>query len=264
MNNLLKRYALATLSRGNVHLTRRTDQRNLLSLLEKLTPVSFGGDLIRLGPRGDGGYLVPDMLEKIDACFSPGVNKISRFEADCADRGMKVFLADASVDAPAESHRLFHFTKKYIGVTTNDRFMTLDDWIETSSPDSAHDLMLQIDIEGFEYEVFLNASDRLMRRFKIIVAEFHRLHELWNKPFFELASRVFEKLLQTHACVHNHPNNRSKSLITGDVEIPMLTELTFLRRDCVKDPRPLSSFPHPLDCDNVASRPTLTLPRSWY
>ncbi len=62
------------------------------------------------------------------------------------------------------------------------------------------ELLLQIDTEGYEYETFLGMSDELARRFRIIAAEFHDLDQLWNRPFFRLASRAFDKILQTHSC----------------------------------------------------------------
>ena len=58
-------------------------------------------DLVRIGPTDDGGYLLPDVLDGIEACFSPGVGTCSDFELACAERGMQVFLADATVDGPA-------------------------------------------------------------------------------------------------------------------------------------------------------------------
>ena len=263
MNKFVKNLALNILFICKIHHTRLTDKDKLRSLLNKLKPVSCGKELIRLGPEGDGGYLVPNDLEGIKACFSPGVDRISGFESDCANMGMNVFLADKSVKKPPESHELFSFTRKYLGVTTDDDFMTLDDWVASSIPESQDELLLQIDIEGFEYEVFLGTSDQLLKRFRIIVAEFHRLNEFWNKPFFELASRVFDKLLQTHSCVHNHPNNCCGSIRNGDIEIPFVTELTFLRNDRVNNPSFINTFPHPLDCDNM-SKPSLYLPRCWY
>jgi len=263
MNKFVKSLVLNILSRLKIHPTRLTDKDELQSLLNKLRPVSYGKELIRLGPDGDGGYLVPNDLEGIKACFSPGVDRISGFESDCANMGMNVFLADKSVETPPESHELFRFTKKYIGVTTDDDFMTLDDWVASSMPESQDELMLQIDIEGFEYEVFLGASDQLMKRFRIIVAEFHGLNQLWNKPYFDLSSRVFDKLLQTHSCVHNHPNNYCGTKKVGDIEIPLLTELTFLRNDRVNNPSFINTFPHPLDYDNT-NNPALVLPKCWF
>jgi FkbM family methyltransferase len=194
----------------------------------------------------------------------PGVGFDSVFEKDCADRGMKVFLADGSVEKPTQSHELFEFTQKHISIKTNDKFMTIDDWVKSSWPDSQGDLLLQMDIEGSEYEVLLIASDDLLKRFRIIVVEFHALNELWSKPFFKLVSQVFEKLLQTHTCVHNHPNNCSDSVKFEDIELPMVTELTFLRNDRVSSPSFTKIFPHPLDTDNTQNKPSLPLPKCWY
>jgi hypothetical protein len=242
---------------------RMTETGKVKSLIQRLRPLSCGKDLIRLGPRGDGGYLLPNDLEGIAACFSPGVAAVSGFEKDCADIGMMVFLADKSVDQPAEIHPNFQFTSKYVGATSNADFMTMDSWVAASLPESRSDLLLQIDIEGYEYEVFLSMSERLMRRFRIIVAEFHHLKQLWNGPFFSIAARAFEKILQTHTCVHIHPNNYYGSFKKKRIEIPKLMEFTFLRNDHVVNPTYRHAFPHPLDCDNTEN-PPLILPTCWY
>ena len=231
--------------------------------MNRLMPMSTGKELIRLGPNGDGGYLVPNDLAGIEACFSPGVSVISGFEKDCAEIGAKVFLADKSVDQPAEMHKNFFFTKKFVGVTTNDDFMTIDDWVASSLTDSHGDLILQIDIEGYEYETFLAMSDKLIGRFRIIVAEFHALDQFWNKPFFQLASRAFEKILQTHTCVHIHPNNCKAPLVKGGLAIPPVLEFTFLRNDRAVDAKHAISFPHRLDFDNTRNR-HFPLPTCWY
>ncbi len=263
MNQFLRSVAVEILALGRAYPTSLTDKKSLQALVRKLSPTLRGGDLIRLGPKGDGGYLVPDDLAGVEACFSPGAGLIAEFEKECAELGMKVFLADASVDKPAASHPLFHFTKKHVGAITNDSFMTVDDWVTSSLPGSATDLMLQIDIEGYEYETFLSISDSLMRRFRIIVAEFHNLDGLWNQPFFRLASRGFEKILQTHTCVHIHPNNCCGAMNKAGIIIPRVAEFTFLRNDRLRQPTCALVFPHPLDFDNT-SNPPLALPACWY
>ena len=48
-----------------------------------------------------------------------------------------------------------------------------------------------------------------------------------------------------------------------DIEIPLLSELTFLRNDRVAGAKYAESFPHPLDCDN-SDDPPLPLPKCWY
>ena len=258
-----KSLAIDALALLNTFPTGSTQASQLRGLLGRLAPLATDKQLIRLGPQGDGGYLLPDDLAGIDALFSPGVNQVSGFELACAQLGMKVFLADKSVDRPPDSHPLFHFTKKFVGVTSDDSFMTMDHWVAESLPEPTSELLLQIDIEGFEYETFLAMSDRLMRRFRIIVAEFHHLDELFGKHFFRLGSRTFEKILQTHACVHIHPNNCCRLVSRGGLAIPRVAEFTFLRKDRIAQAVPATVFPHPLDCDNHAN-PSLPLPKCWY
>lgn len=263
MKQIFKFFISKAIATKNKTLAEMTDPGDIQSLLQRLYPVSCDKELIRLGPKGDGGYLVPNDLEGIEACFSPGVDCVSGFEKDCADLGMKAFLADKSVEQPGEAHELFHFTQKYVGTTTSDDFMTMDDWVASSLPGSESDLLLEMDIEGYEYEVFLSMSDKLMRRFRIIIVEFHHLEKFWHRLFFNLAGRAFEKLLQTHTCVHIHPNNTADCIKKGDIEIPQVLEFTFLRNDRIADSAYQRVFPHPLDYEN-SNNPPLPLPKCWY
>jgi hypothetical protein len=243
--------------------TEKTGKKEIQNLLGKLHPIITDKELVRLGPKGDGGYLIPNDLADIRACFSPGVSTVSGFEMDCAKLGMKIFLADKSVDRPAEEHELFYFIKKHIGAISNDDFLTIDKWVATSFPETESDLLLQMDVEGYEYEIILSISEALMRRFRIIVVEFHQLDMLWSKPFFRLADHTFNKILFTHSCVHIHPNNRLGSLKKEGLEIPKLMEFTFIRNDRIDSSKYQNEFPNPLDFDNTTN-PSFSLPRCWY
>ena len=81
----------------------------LIRLINLLKPNDLGYDLIRIGPNGDGGYLVPDVLNKIKICFSPGVGDIHGFENDLLDRGIKVFMADGTVEKPILSNKNYDY-----------------------------------------------------------------------------------------------------------------------------------------------------------
>jgi hypothetical protein len=262
MHPFIRRLIEKSLDREGLFPARLADTEEVMALIRALRPVTVPAGLVRLGPPRDGGYLVPDDLEGLQTCFSPGVEQQSGFERDCAERGMQVHLADLSVAGPAEAHERFHFTRKHIGVLTTEDSMTLDDWVKRSCGDTQGDLLLQIDIEGSEYEVFLGASDALMKRFRIIVAEFHSMDQLWNAPFFNLASRAFSKILQTHGCVHLHPNNHSGSITREGVTIPEVMEMTFLRHDRIKGSEFVESLPHPLDRSN-RDHADLVLSRHW-
>lgn len=263
VNNLLKSILAKSFKIIDAFPTRQTNKEELNNFIKLLYPISTDKKLIRIGPNGDGGYLIPDDIEGIKACFSPGVSSISGFEKELADKGIKIFMADKSVDGPAEKHDLFYFTKKFLGATSNNDFMTIDEWVTTSLTDKWDDLILQMDIEGYEHEVILSASENLMNRFRIIIAEFHYLDMLWSKPFFMLARRAFDKLLQTHSCVHIHPNNCCGSLIKDGIEIPRVMEFTFLRKDRISTSGYQNSFPNEFDYDNE-NKPSIILPECWY
>lgn len=263
MKRLLKKTLINLLSLVKAYPTSMTEKKDILSLIESLHPVSTDKNLIRLGPKGDGGYLVPEELQNIIACFSPGVERLSKFEKDCAEMGIECFLADKSVDKPSESHNLFHFTKKFIGAINNEDFITLEEWVASSLSGRQGDLLLQMDIEGYEYETILSTSESLLNRFRIIIVEFHWLDMLWSKPFFLTASASFRKVLQTHTCVHIHPNNQRGVIKKNGIEIPKLAEFTFLRNDRITNRENARQFPHPLDADNVDNK-SVILPYCWY
>jgi hypothetical protein len=246
-----------------LHAGPRVHAAAIRDLLGELRPIDAGIELVRVGPNGDGGYLVPDDLEGIRYAFSPGVSTESGFEAELADRGIPVFLADASVDGPAVPHPRFAFDKRFVGGLTNERYMTLDDWHASKLRDDRSELLLQMDIEGGEYETLLATSPSLLTRFRILIVEFHWLAELWGEPFFAVASSTFRKLLQTHSIVHIHPNNCCGSVTSDGIEIPRIAEFTLLRNDRARSRRFRTDFPHPLDRPNVAKAP-LDLPACWY
>ena len=218
-----------------------------------------------MGPNGDGGYLVPDDLENIEACFSPGVDKISEFEKACSLLEMKIFMADKSVDNPIldiEKYR-YKFLKKYIGITSNEDYITMDNWVNSNLDNTNSDLLLQMDIENSEYISIANMSEDLLNRFRIIVIEFHNLQCLWEPQFFNLCTSVFDKLLMNHSIVHIHPNNCCGSHIQSEIEIPRVAEFTFLRNDRISFTELQKSFPHKLDHKNTDNK-DLVLPNLWF
>ena len=243
--------------------TKTIDAASVKALINKLHPVACSSALIRLGPDGDGGYLVPNDLEGIEACFSPGVSDRAGFEVDCAERGMNVFMADGSVEKPPTRHPRFTFIQRFVGASTQGNFMSLDDWISDSLADPHADLLLQMDIEGYEYETLLSAPNSLLQRFRIMVVEFHALEYLFSEPIFPFYCQVFAKILRSHTCVHIHPNNVCPSFKVGELEIPQLAEFTFLRNDRISEPRFAIEFPHPLDRDNT-DKASFSLPNSLY
>src|ERR1700684_3718638 len=158
------------LASAGISIGRHVDDVSIRDMIERLHPVVTDRDLIRLGGDADGGYLVPNDLDGIVACFSPGVGPVVSFEEALVERGIPCFLADASVTSPPILNQLIHFERKFLGVVNDDTTTTLDAWVRNYAPASG-DLILQMDIEGAEWPVLLNVSDETLRRFRIIVIE---------------------------------------------------------------------------------------------
>lgn len=262
-NNLIRDSLLRWIGKTRLHCVKRIESDRIYTLIRSLRPVRGEVPLIRIGPAGDGGYLVPDDLGEIEYAYSPGVSDESGFEFELARRGMSVFMADYSVDGPALTSDRFEFAKKFVGSFTDETYMTLDDWKQQTIGAYSGDLLLQMDVEGAEYETILNLSDSLVRQFRIMVIEFHYLHQLWNKPWFLLVERVFRKLLESHSVAHIHPNNCCGSFRSGGLEIPRVAEFTFYRNDRIEQPVFCDTFPHALDADNTTKK-TLVLSPCWY
>lgn len=266
MKNIFVKLIDSVLYRNKQHRIYSTDKGKIINLITSLRPIETDKKLLRLGPDYDGGYLLPNDLDGIAACFAPGVYKISQFEYACAEQGMKLFLADKSIDEPHIDlpEERYSFLHKYIGPTDNDNFITMETWIKKSDVSANSELILQMDIEGWEYQTILNMSRSLLDRFRIIVIEFHNLDKLWNPEFFEFASGVFDKLNQNHSVVHIHPNNASPLYYFNNITIPPLAEFTFYRNDRFTKKGNATAFPHKLDFRNVQEKENVVLPEQWY
>jgi hypothetical protein len=88
--------------------------------------------LIRIGGDQDGAYLVPDVLQGIRACFSPGVNNTKSFEDDLtSNHGIPCHLCDFTSDIEAFETPLIEgmqtFKKKWLDIDQAEDSISLDD-----------------------------------------------------------------------------------------------------------------------------------------
>jgi hypothetical protein len=172
------------------------------------------------------------------------------------------FLADRSVDGPPVAHAGLHFLKKHLGQETGPDTISLGDWVRQCCT-LPGDLMLQMDIEGAEYEVLGTAPSDLLSRFRVIVLEVHDLHHMRRAERFERISRMFSRLLATHAVVHLHANNCREPRRWLGLDIHPVIEFTFLRRDRFTSAKPVQTLPHPLDASNVPGAREWPLDPNW-
>ncbi len=259
----MKKYVAELLAAHGVSVGRCIDLRRVQLLMERMHPVTTGAGLIRMGAEADGGYLVPDDLEGIAACFSPGVDVKASFEEAFVARKIPCYLADASVAGAPIVDPLIHFDKKFLGVVDDELSISMDRWVKRYAP-STGDLVLQMDIEGAEWPVLLNVSEEVLLRFRVIVLELHYLERLIDQVGFEFLFATLDRLLRHYHVVHLHPNNVIRPLNVAGLSIPRLLEVTLLRRDRAQPTGYAKHFPHPLDRKNDPLRPDIVLPAGWY
>ena len=234
----------------------------LNSLIKKLHPVQTNYGLIRIGSDKDGGYLIPNDLKNIDTCFSPGTSDNCSFELDLAEKhNITSYMCDWSVNNSPIIHNKLIFKKKFLGITNNNKYLRLEDWFKSVTPEK--EAILQMDIEGSEYNVILDTKNEILSNFRILIIEFHDLDMLFNQMAFRTISAVFEKILTNFRVVHIHPNNCCNSYKYNGVEIPPVMEFTFLNIKRIKSSKSATNFPHKLDSDNT-EKPPIILPRNWY
>jgi len=222
----------------------------LKELIKALRPVQTNFKLIRVGGANDGGYLIPDDLAGIAACFSPGVADTASFEVVLCKRGIGSHLADGSVDNAPKGFTPLSFTKKYLDGYNDENNTTLTAWMHGQLA-ILGDYILQMDIEGGEYTTILTTDRNTLNRFRIICIEIHDTDAWFNPIAWNTVQTFFAKLTEDFHVVHNHPNNNCGQVTNGNILLPRVFELTLLRRDRSEALGFVEDLPHPLDARNV-------------
>ena len=129
-----------------------------------------------------------------------------------------------------------------------------------------HGMILQMDIEGSEYDVLTFESTKILSQFSAMIIEFHVLAQLFGRHFLYMTSIIFEKLYRHFSICHVHPNNCCGFTSLNGIDIPNVIEVTFLHHDLVDQFKSASalSLPHRLDRRNVSHEPDIGMPKIWW
>ncbi len=258
---------VARLARGRV-AQRAADPDALQGFAASIRDACAAVPLVRVGGGGDGGYLLPDDFEGIRHCFSPGVDVTARFEEEIArNHGIRSFMADASVECAPLENPLFEFDRRFLGAQSDETFITLGDWVRDKLGEEADDdLLLQMDIEGAEFDVLIESDAALLRRFRMMVIEFHDMERIFERHGLPLIRALFAKLHRDFAIVHMHANNCCGIAECRGIGVPRVFEITYLRRDRLPAGAATGALhlPHALDRPNVADTPDIAMPEIWW
>jgi tetratricopeptide (TPR) repeat protein len=227
---------------------RSAATRQILETLRLLEPRrAVGFEKIRLGSAADGGYVQLDDLGNISRALSLGVSTDDNWDVVLALKGIAVDQYDHSIASAPTSHRLLNFNRKKISAVGSDDSVSLAEVVARHGRSDATDLILKIDIEGDEWDVFDQADGETLARFAQIICEFHHLFQLRDERFHARARRVFSKLADHFCVVHVHANNYGAVSRVSGKAIPDTLEVSYASRARYTFETADEEFPTPLD-----------------
>jgi hypothetical protein len=201
-----------------------------------------GFEKIRLGSKGDGGYVMLNDFASISGAYSLGIADEVSWDLEIAGRNIPVEQFDYSINKSPVHHPLFKFSKRKISKIGD---------ILTGKPTGR---ILKIDIEGSEWDFFANATPEELASFPQIVGEFHHFSLYYDSDFQRVAFRALQNLNRTHQLIHIHGNNGAPAFYADKMPVPDLIELTFVLRSQYRFESTGETFPGPLDSPNLPGK----------
>jgi hypothetical protein len=226
-------------------------QRRSLEVLRLLTPYRAKGvRKARFGSPNDGGYILIDDFDSIDAALSFGIGDNVEWDVSVADRGVPVYQFDHTIDAPPVSRQDLIFAKKRVVPQVAPGCETLNELAERHGKAGVPSLILKIDIEADEWAVFDVTTAAALSCFAQIVGEFHGFGSMIDPQWNARARRVFEKITRQFGVVHVHATNYAGFHSVANVTVPEALEITFANRSRYRLVATDEVFPGPLDAPN--------------
>lgn len=205
---------------------------------------------IRIGRPFDGGYVMVDDFDEIDAAYSFGINDDVSWDIEIANMDINVFQYDHTIDQLPENHPRFFWKKCGISPHTSDGMMNIEDILRDTGNMKSESLILKCDIECAEWETLKKTPRNVLSKFKQIVLELHDIGRLGD-PNNVSARQAILNLTKSHNVVHVHANNYGGMNVVGGISIPNVVELTLLRKDLGNFIASQQTFPTLMDmpCD---------------
>lgn len=133
----------------------------------------------------------------------------------------------------------FHWKK--IGLcgkkNSEQNMKTLNDFIKENGHLKESNMILKIDVESYEWEVFKYLPYNIFRQFKYIVGEFH-----FSDPEIEYYN-ILKRILITHRIFHVHCNNCGEMINLKGLKICQVLEISFIKKEGYKFTKDNNIYP---------------------
>ena len=223
-------------------------------LLKEIQPIALANcELERFGEQNDGGYLVcGNLLRRVQSAYSYGISGYDGWGCDVSTKlNVPVHQYDCfNLTRPVCSTGNAIFHGECIGtaarVEEGRPFDTLAHQIEKNG-DRGKRLIVKMDVEGAEWDSFIQAPDAVLQRIDQLVVEFHGS----SHPRYLTAMR---RLKEVFHVAHLHWNNYA--CVTDQSPFPAWAYEVLLvnKRLGVPDPARTPVLPNRLDAPNAPGR----------
>jgi len=225
--------------------------KELKSLLSPKKVLGF--ELIRVGKKNDGGYVMlnNDFFKSSPIAYSFGISNDTSWDQAIANLGKNIYMYDHTIDKLPTKNPKFNFFK--IGLTgslVSPNLKTIEELLIINNHQDESNLLMKMDIEDCEWDVFNTVSSDILNQFSQIVLEFHNLSPFLDNAKYNLVLDVLKKINLTHQSVHIHANTDiSVPHIMLDIVLPELLEVTFVRKKDINFNLQENDQLYPLDID---------------
>merc|ERR1719350_70357 len=191
----------------------------------------------RWGEDNDGGYLqcMDDLgAGQVRAAYSLGVENRDKWSDDAhLELGVPVHQYDCTVAGPAQRCPECHFHQVCICEGACQAFpdkttMGLGEMLEATGQAGAPDrsLLMKMDIEGSEWPLLAAAPVSLLRKFRALTVEFHRLSdETRHKTYLQAMRALLDAGFRV---AHVHGNNCCPAYNISGYSLPDFLEATLI------------------------------------
>ncbi len=204
----------------------------------------------RIGKNNDGGYVfLKELFDDAKHVYSYGIASETSFDQACQNYGKNVFMYDPTINGEYVKDMLniqddeeckqnngkpMHIPKFNFNIHSHNLYFKkqpfskdfLNHVIENGHANETN-MVLKIDVEGWEYDGLLNCDEKVFENFSQIGMEVHNLYEMHGDGFPKPKIEMFERLLKHYKIVHIHGNTHGKI----QDWLPSELEILFLRND---------------------------------
>lgn len=227
-----------------------------LNLMEVISP---GNTLKRAGGGGDGGYIMIYPYSDTKIAYSFGISNDVSWDLQMAENGYEVYQYDHTISKLPIENKAFHWKRQGLtGGTECFELKQLETLIKENGHGSQSGMVLKMDIEGYEWEVFSNIDTRVLKQFDQITLELHNLLSFRRNPF---VLKALDKIASTHQTIYVHANNSRKVDLCSTLVTPDFLEVTFVLREKYEFKKSELVLPTILDEPNISGYPEIRLGR---